>query len=260
MSNSTTEQGLAGKVALITGAGQGIGQGIAFSLAKRGVKIVAVGRTVSKCEATVAQISERFGTDAVALECDIGELDALPALVEAAHAAFGRIDILINNAVTTSINSLMESSMEDFERGLKVGPMATLRLMQLVQPHLLEVGDGHIINLASAAAKRWDSSTYGVYAAEKEAIRALSRAAACEWGPLGIRTNTILPLAKSPALEMWEQWRPEEAAAFADTVPLKRIGHCEDDVGEFVALLCAPESRYINGQSIAIDGGQVNMG
>ena len=260
MSNSTTEQGLSGKVALITGAGQGIGQGIAFSLAKRGVKIVAVGRTVSKCEATVAQISERFETDAVALECDIGELDALPGLVEAAQAAFGRIDILINNAVTTSINSLMDSSMEDFERGLKVGPMATLRLMQLVQPHLLEAGDGHIINLASAAAKRWDSSTYGVYAAEKEAIRALSRAAACEWGPLGIRTNTILPLAKSPALEMWEQWRPEEAAAFADTVPLKRIGHCENDVGEFVALLCAPESRYVNGQSIAIDGGQVNMG
>jgi NAD(P)-dependent dehydrogenase (short-subunit alcohol dehydrogenase family) len=59
---------------------------------------------------------------------------------------------------------------------------------------------------------------------------------------------------------MWEQWRPVEAAAFADTVPMKRIGHCEDDIGEFVALLCSPESRYVNGQSIAIDGGQVNMG
>ena len=92
MSNSTTEQGLPGKVALITGAGQGIGQGIAFSLAKRGVKIVAVGRTVSKCEATVAQISERFGTDAVALECDIGELDALPGLVDAPKGCLCRLD------------------------------------------------------------------------------------------------------------------------------------------------------------------------
>ena len=79
-------------------------------------------------------------------------------------------------------------------------------------------------------------------------------------GGMGIQTNTILPLAKSPALEMWEQWRPEEAAAFAETVPMKRIGHCEDDIGEFVAMLCSPESRYVNGQSIAIDGGQINMG
>ena len=251
---------LQGKVALITGAGQGIGQGIAFSLAKRGVSIVAVGRTLSKCEKTVADIEARFNGKAVAIECDISNLDALDALVSDAVAAFGRLDILVNNAVTTSINPLMDATLEDFEKGLRVGPMATLRLMQLAQPHLLEAGDGNIINLATAAAKRWDSSTYGVYAAEKEAIRALSRGAACEWGPLGLRTNCILPLAKSPALEMWEQWRPEEAAAFAETVPMKRIGHCEDDIGEFVAMLCSPESRYVNGQSIAIDGGQVNMG
>ena len=251
---------LHGKVALITGAGQGIGQGIAFSLAKRGVSIVAVGRTLSKCEKTVADIEARFNGKAVAIECDISNLDALDALVSDAVAAFGRLDILVNNAVTTSINTLMETTLEDFEAGLRVGPMATLRLMQLAQPHLIKSGDGNIINLATAAAKRWDTSPYGVYAAQKEAIRALSRGAACEWGSMGIRTNCILPLAKSPALEMWAQWRPEEAAAFEQTVPMKRLGHCENDIGEFVALLCAPESRYVNGQSIAIDGGQVNMG
>ena len=108
----------------------------------------------------------------------------------------------------------METTLEDFEKGLKVGPMATLRMMQLAT--LLASGDGNIINLATAAAKRWDSSTYGVYAAEKEAIRALSRGAACEWGGMGIRTNTILPLAKSPALEMWEQWRPESSCLRRD--------------------------------------------
>jgi NAD(P)-dependent dehydrogenase (short-subunit alcohol dehydrogenase family) len=227
MTDSAPLSPLHGKVALITGAGQGIGQGIAFSLAKRGVSIVAVGRTLSKCEKTVADIEARFNGKAVAIECDISNLDALDGLISDAVAAFGRLDILVNNAVTTSINTLMDTTLEDFEKGLRVGPMATLRLMQLAQPHLLEAGDGNIINLATAAAKRWDSSTYGVYAAEKEAIRALSRGAACEWGPLGLRTNCILPLAKSPALEMWEQWRPEEAAAFAETVPMKRIGHCE---------------------------------
>ena len=260
MTDSAPLSPLHGKVALITGAGQGIGQGIAFSLAKRGVSIVAVGRTLGKCEKTVADIAARFGGKAVAIEYDLSDLDGLDELMGRAVDAFGRLDILVNNAVTTTINTIMETSLEDFEKGLKVGPMATLRLMQLAQPHLCQSGDGNIINLATAAAKRWDTSTYAVYAAEKEAIRALSRGAACEWGSLGVRTNCILPLAKSPALEMWEQWRPEEAAAFADTVPMKRIGHREDDIGEFVAMRCLPESRYVNGQSIAIDGGQVNMG
>ncbi len=247
------------QVALITGAGQGVGQGIAFSLAKRGAKIVAVGRTLSKCEDTVAQIKERFGTDAIALEADIGQIDTLENVVKQAVTAFGRLDILVNNAVSAQICSLMDASIEKFEEGLRVGPIATLRLMQLAQPHMVKSDGGSIINLASSAARRWDSSNYGVYAAEKEAIRALSRAAANEWGPLGIRTNTILPLAQSPALAAWATYRPEEAAAFVKTVPMQRVGDCEQDIGEFVAVLCSPESGYVNGQSIAIDGGQVNL-
>jgi len=247
------------QVALITGAGQGVGQGIAFSLAKRGVKIVAVGRTLSKCEDTVASIKERFGTDAIAVEADIGQIDALAEIVNQTVTAFGRLDILVNNAVSAQISSLMDASIEKFEEGLRVGPIATLRLMQLAQPHLVKSGGGSIINLASSAARRWDSSNYGVYAAEKEAIRALSRAAANEWGALGIRTNTILPLAQSPALAAWATYRPDEAAAFVKTVPMQRVGDCEQDIGEFVAMLCSPESGYVNGQSIAIDGGQVNL-
>lgn len=247
------------QVAVITGAGQGVGQGIAFSLAKRGAKVVAVGRTLSKCEDTVIQIKERFGTDAIALEADVGQIDALENVVNQAVTAFGRLDILVNNAVSAQISSLMDASIEKFEEGLRVGPIATLRLMQLAQPHMVKSGGGSIINLASSAARRWDSSNYGVYAAEKEAIRALSRAAANEWGPLGIRTNTILPLAQSPALAAWATYRPEEAAAFVKTVPMQRVGDCEQDIGEFVAVLCSPESGYVNGQSIAIDGGQVNL-
>lgn len=247
------------QVALITGAGQGVGQGIAFSLAKRGAKIVAVGRTLSKCEDTVAQIQERYGTDAIALEADIGQIDTLEYVVNQAVTAFGRLDILVNNAVSAQISSLMDASIEKFEEGLRVGPIASLRLMQLAQPHMVKSGGGSIINLASSAARRWDSSNYGVYAAEKEAIRALSRAAANEWGPLGIRTNTILPLAQSPALAAWATYRPEEAAAFVKTVPMQRVGDCEQDIGEFVAVLCSPESGYVNGQSIAVDGGQVNL-
>jgi len=254
------EQPLKNKVALITGAGQGIGQGIAYSLAKRGARVVAVGRTLEKCEHTVTIIGERFGLDALALGCDIAHLDALPKLVDQTIDRFGRLDILVNNAVSTKVKPLLAVDINEFEKGLRVGPMATLRLMQLAQPHLKAHGDGSIINLASTAAMRWDASNYGIYAAEKEAIRALTRAAACEWGPDVIRTNVILPPAKSPALAAWPEHRPAEAAAFVKSIPLQRIGECEADIGEFVALLCCPESRYINGQTIAADGGQANLG
>jgi NAD(P)-dependent dehydrogenase (short-subunit alcohol dehydrogenase family) len=251
---------LNGKVAVITGAGQGIGQGIAFSLAKRGAAVVAVGRTLEKCERTVASIAERFGTPAIAVHCDIGQLDQLDGVITQTIDTFGRLDILINNAVYTTIGSLLNTQLSDFEKGLRVGPMATLRLMQLAHPHLKAAGGGNIINMASTSAMRWDSSDYGTYAAEKEAIRALTRAAANEWAADGIRSNVILPHAMSPALAGWAKARPEEAAAFAKTIPMGRIGECEADIGEFVAVLCSDASRYVNGQSIAIDGGQANLG
>lgn len=251
---------LNGKVALITGAGQGIGQGIAFSLAKRGAAVVAVGRTLEKCEGTVATISERFGTPAIAVQCDIGQLDQLDAVVSQTIDTYGRLDILVNNAVYTTLGSLLNADLQEFEKGLRVGPMATLRLMQLAHPHLKAAGGGNIINMASTSAMRWDSGGYGSYAAQKEAIRALTRAAANEWAADGIRTNVILPHAMSPALAGWIKARPDEAAAFAKAIPGGRIGECEADIGEFVAVLCSDASRYVNGQSIAVDGGQANLG
>ena len=116
------------------------------------------------------------------------------------------------------------------------------------------------MNLASTAAKRWDASGYAAYAAVKEAIRALSRGAACEWAEDGIRTNVILPHAKSPGLEWWIANNPEESAAFIATIPMKRVGECEEDIGRFVATLCSDDCAYVNGQSIAVDGGQAFMG
>jgi NAD(P)-dependent dehydrogenase (short-subunit alcohol dehydrogenase family) len=115
------------------------------------------------------------------------------------------------------------------------------------------------VNLASTSARRWDAANYGPYAATKEAVRALTRAAASEWGGDGIRTNVILPLAASPGLATWIEERPEESAAFLATVPLKRVGDCEKDIGEVVAFLCSDAASYVSGQSIAIDGGQAYM-
>ena len=248
---------LSGKVAIVTGGGQGVGQGIALALARKGAKVAEMGRTVSKCEATARLISD-IGGEALALECDVKVLQSLDSAVQSTVSKFGTVDILINNAQEVPLGTLNDMSEESFEAGWQSGPLATLRLMKLCYPHLK--GGGSIVNLASTAAKRWDATGYSAYAAVKEAIRALTRGAASEWAMDGIRTNAILPHAKSPGLEWWIENNPEESAAFIATIPMRRVGECEDDIGRFVATLCSDECAYINGQSIAVDGGQAYMG
>ncbi len=248
-----TGTSLQGKVALVTGAGQGVGQGIAFALAAEGARIAVTGRTLSKVEATCEEIRRRGG-EALPLECNVKDEKVLATCVEQVVAHFGGLQILVNNAQEVPLGDLHSVTDEAFAAGWESGPLATFRLMKLCYPHLK--GDGCIINLASSAAKRWDMAGYGCYAATKEAIRSLTRAAACEWAQDGIRTNVILPHALSPGLKWWTENRPEEAAEFIQSIPMRRIGECEEDIGRFVATLCSDASRYVNGQSIALDGGQ----
>ena len=248
---------LDGKVALVTGAGQGVGQGIAFALAAEGARIAVTGRTVGKLEHTAREIVARGGA-ALALECNVKNADSLASTVAQTVAYFGALNILVNNAQEVPMGTLHELTEASFEAGWQSGPLATLRLMKLCYPHLK--GDGSIVNLASSATKRWDMSGYGTYAAVKDGIRQLTRAAACEWGKDNIRTNVILPHATSPGLKGWMEHNPAEAAAFFKTLPMGRLGDCEQDIGRFVALLCSPSAEYVNGQTIGLDGGQANIG
>ena len=247
---------LENRVALVTGAGQGVGQGIAFALARHGTRVAAFGRTTSKLENTCAQIADRGG-EAIPITGDVKDVSSLERCVKQVMDHFGRLQILINNAQEVPLGPLLHVTEEAFEAGWESGPLATLRLMKLCYPHLR--GDGCIVNLASTAARRWDAANYAAYAAVKEAIRALSRGAASEWGGEGIRTNVIMPHAKSPALAGWIEANPEESAAFIASIPMQRVGECEQDIGEFVAFLCSPAAAYVNGQTIAVDGGQAYM-
>jgi meso-butanediol dehydrogenase / (S,S)-butanediol dehydrogenase / diacetyl reductase len=235
---------LKGKVALVTGAGQGVGQGVAFALAAEGAAVAVTGRTLAKVEGTARGISERGGK-AVALACDVKDASALEKTVAAVVAKLGGLNILVNNAQEVPLGPLAAVTDKAFTAGWESGPLATFRLMKLCHPHLKKDG-GCIVNLATAAVK--------------EAIRQLTRAAASEWAKDGIRTNAILPLANSPGMQWWVRERPEEARAFLATVPMQRIGDCEDDIGRFVATLCSEDCRYINGQSIGVDGGQAYLG
>jgi NAD(P)-dependent dehydrogenase (short-subunit alcohol dehydrogenase family) len=248
---------LEGKVALVTGAGQGVGEGIALALAAEGVNVVVTGRTEEKLVKTVTAISDRGGK-ALAVVCNVKSSTDMARAVGETVSHFGGLNILVNNAQEVPNGLLNDVSDEAFTAGFESGPLATLRLMKLAYPYLK--GDGCIVNLASTAAKRWDMSGYGAYAAVKEAIRSLTRAAACEWGGDGIRTNVILPHAKSPGLVWWMANNPEEAEAFQASIPQGRVGECEEDIGRFVVQLCSEGSRYVNGQTIAVDGGQAQLG
>lgn len=246
------------KVAVITGAGQGVGQGIAMAFAAEGAKVVLAGRTLAKVEAVAQQIRDNGGT-ALALECNVKQAESLTALVDRTVSEFGGIDVLVNNAQEVPLGKLAEVTDEAFMAGFESGPLATFRLMKLAQPHLAARGGGTIINLASSAGIRWDMTGYGAYAAVKQAIRALTRAAAAEWGRDGIRVMTIAPHAESPGLKWWVDNNPEEAKAFFKTIPLGRIGKLEEDIGRAVAALCGSDLSYLTGATIPLDGGQANF-
>lgn len=249
---------LNGKTALITGAGQGVGRGIALALSAAGANVILAGRTLEKVEQVAAEIVERGGA-AKAVACNVKVVDHLEAAINAAVEAFGGLDILVNNAQEVPLGALDDVTDEAFLAGFESGPLASFRLMKLARPHLSARGGGTIINLASSAGIRWDMAGYGAYGAVKQAIRALTRAAASEWGGENIRVLTIAPHAESPGLKWWIENNPEEAEAFFRTIPLGRIGRLEEDIGRAVVSLCGPEMSYLTGATIPLDGGQANF-
>lgn len=249
---------LAGKIALVTGAGQGVGRGIALALAAAGARVTLFGRTAGKLNSVRESITAAGG-EALVVAGDVCVAGDLQQAVATPEAAWGGLDILVNNAQQVPLGPLAEVSETAFERGLRSGPVAALNLMKLARPIMARRGGGTIVNLVSSAGVRWDMSGYGAYGAVKQAMRALTRAAAAEWGPEGIRVLSVAPLARSPGLEGWIAKNPDEADAFFRTVPLRRIGDCVEDIGQAVAALCGSDLSYLTGATIPLDGGQANF-
>ncbi|MBI5088310.1 MAG: SDR family oxidoreductase [Actinobacteria bacterium] len=242
---------LSDRVAIVTGSGRGVGRGIALALASAGAAVTICGRTPDTLEQTAAEITARGGR-AITVVCDVTDPAQTDRLVSRTLEAFGRIDILVNNAQDAkAIGRLLDVDLAEFEQGFASGPLATLRLMRASHPHLC--GDGVIVNLATSASLRPDPVDYGCYGANKEAIRTLSRAAAVQWASDGIRVHVIVPLS---GLERFQRERPQEAREFIASIPLGRIGDAERDIGRAVVFLCGPDSSYMTGNTLLIDGGQ----
>jgi len=253
---------LENKVSIVTGAGQGVGRGIALALAREGAHVMLMGRTDSKLQAVQREIEAR-GVRAATVAGDVKSLADIERCVRATAETFDGIDILVNNAQEVALGYLLELDDNDVNAGWESGPLATLRFMRACHPYLRAreaKPGGVIINVASAAGVRPDPIRRGAYAAVKEAMRAFTRAAAVEWGRDGIRVNAILPYATSPAVEQLAREHPEEYEARLRQVPLGRIGDPELDVGRGVVMLASDHGSYITGATIPLEGGNSFVG
>jgi NAD(P)-dependent dehydrogenase (short-subunit alcohol dehydrogenase family) len=243
---------LDGKSAIVTGGGSGVGRGIALALAHEGAAVVLAGRTKATLDAARVDI-EAFGGRAAVAVCDVTVSADIDACVALALDTFGSIDILVNNAALVPHGTLLEISEDVVEGAWDAGPLATLRLMRRCHPHLC--GGGVIVNVSSGVTLAATAPNRGAYAMVKAALNALSRAAAMEWASDGIRVNVIMPFAKSDAVAAFLAEEPEHAAAVVAQVPLGRVGDPEQDIGRAVVFLAGPDSAYLTGATLPLDGG-----
>lgn len=243
---------LTGSVAIVTGAGQGVGRGIALALAKEGAAVMVVGRTFEKCANTAREIKDSGGR-ALAMACDISKRDQVEAVVVCTAESLGSINILVNNAqASRPMVPFEETTEKDMAVSLK-GMYGSYHFMQVCFPYLKE-NRGKVINIGSVSGVRGDEG-FTSYAIAKEGIRAMSRVAAREWGKHGITVNVLCPFSDSPGIDYMVGHNPGFIPQLTESTALKRLGSSENDVGRTVVFLASSDADYITGQTINVDGG-----
>jgi len=252
MGNGKAMGRLDGKVAIVTGAGRGIGAAIARLFAAEGARVAVLSLTHANVDAVVDTIVAAGG-EAMGVPCDV----AMPADIDRAVAevvrAWRTIDILVNNAndAGSVLSSVLELSEEQLDCQLRSGPKAMLRLMQKCYPYM-EGRGGRIINLASCAAVRGGIG-YAPYTMAKEAIRGLTRVAAREWGAKGITVNCLMPMAVTDLAQA--VMGSGSIPLNAPMPPVPRFGDVDEDIAPVALFMASADSRYMTGYSINADGG-----
>ncbi|EPJ88027.1 MULTISPECIES: acetoin reductase [Pseudomonas] len=253
-----------GKVALVTGAGQGIGRAIALRLARDGADVALVDINATKINQVAGEIAE-LGRKATVFVADVSQLDQVVAAVEHTYSTLGGFDIIVNNAGVAQVESLLEVTPEQVDRTFRINVQGVLWGIQAAGKKFKSLGQrGKIINACSIAGHE-GFALLGVYSATKFAVRALTQAAAKELASDGITVNAYCPGVVGT--DMWVEidqrmadiTGAEVGATYKKYVGGIALGRAEtpDDVAGFVSYLASPDADYMTGQAPLIDGGMV---
>ena len=246
----------AGRAAIVTGAGSGIGRATATALAGAGARVLVADLHAGKAEETVAQIRQAGGT-AVAFGCDVSDADQVVAMIDRCERDHGSVDILVNNAGTVVSATVVDTSIADFDRVMAVNVRGAFAGIRAVIPRMLSRGGGIIVNVASAAAVKAVPDR-AAYIASKSAVVGLTRAVALDHMAQGIRCNAVAPgVVDSPWFTPLLAEAPDPAAvreAMRTRQPLGRMGR-PDEIAAAVMYLCSDEARLVNGACLFVDGG-----
>jgi NAD(P)-dependent dehydrogenase (short-subunit alcohol dehydrogenase family) len=244
--------GVENKIVVITGAGKGVGKGMALHLGKGGASIVVAEWKPDLMEQTCAEL-DALGISNLGVVCDVRERTDIEAMIASTIRGFGRVDCLINNAQTfRPMAPIAEVSEHDVDVFYTSGVKGTLWAMQAVYPHMQHHGWGRIVNFASSMGITGGRG-FAAYNASKEAIRALTRTAAREWGLDGIVVNAIAPAAATHHGAAGQQ--SEGYRQFVENCPMGRQGDPELDIGPLAWFLCSDACRYLTGHTFMADGG-----
>lgn len=239
------------KVAVVTGAGDGMGRQFALDLAREGADVVVTDIDHDAMDRVVAEI-EYAGGRALGIACDVSSRAQIDAVIDQTVAEFGTVNILINNAGLLVSGTIEETSDELIDRTLDINVKGILYAIRRVTPIMKAKGYGRIVNVASITGKRGDNSTIFVYGASKGAVISLTRSAARELGPFGITCNAVAPHAIiTRMMSYWDDAKKESVTA---QIPVRRLGTPED-VSRLVLFLASDESSFITGETVNINGG-----
>jgi NAD(P)-dependent dehydrogenase (short-subunit alcohol dehydrogenase family) len=247
---------LEGKVAVVTGASGGIGLAIARLYAREGASVVISARRGELVRAAAEEIVSQGG-HALAIEADVAIRDDARRTIAAAVEAFGTVDVLVNNAQATRQAPIQDITEESIQLTFGSGLFGTLYHMQEAFPHLKRQG-GSVINFGTRQGI-YGEPFDGIYGANKEGIRALSRSAAREWGQYNIRINVINPAGMSPAAEKHFAEHPERAKQYLRDIALGHMGNVDTEIAPIALFLASDDAKYLTGQTINADGGQIML-
>tara|TARA_R110000772_G_scaffold268731_1_gene398305 strand:- start:7661 stop:8461 length:801 start_codon:yes stop_codon:yes gene_type:complete len=247
-------QGFSGKRVLVTGAGDGLGKGIARRFAREGASVVIAEINTEAGERTAQEIRDQGGS-AVFVETDVSSRESVEASIGMIKARFGGLDVLVNNAATLSPNILLEQKTDAMlEKVLRTGLWSTWWYMQASMPLMRDQGGGRIINFYSidAESAAWLHADYNL---TKAAIKSLTQSAAVEWARFNIQVNAIAPTGTGTVFAQLSRDIPGFSEMASGMNPMGRVGDPEEDIAPVVLFLASEWSKYVTGETIHVDGG-----